>query len=66
MFEDQKVELLPERTTQYSWSGGGLNLGNQNGNLAIALALNVGNINLFGNQVNAASASAAAGSNFFG
>ena len=64
MFEDQKVELLPERTTQYNW--GGLNLGNQNGNLAISLALNVGNVNLFGKQINSASSYAAAGTNIFG
>jgi hypothetical protein len=57
MFEDQKVELLPERTTMWSFVG-------QNGNLAIAVALNVGNVNIGGNQFNVASATAVAGSNF--
>ncbi len=56
MFEDQKVELLPERTTMYHFVG-------QNGNLAIAVALNVGNVNIDGDQLNAAGAAAAAGSN---
>jgi hypothetical protein len=59
MFEDQKVELLPERTTMYS-------LVSQNGNLAIAIAVNAGNINFGRDQFNVASAEAAAGSNFFG
>jgi hypothetical protein len=59
MFEDQKVELLPERTTMQTFFS-------QNGNLAIAVALNVGNVNIGGDQLNAASAAAAAGSNFFG
>ncbi len=58
MFEDQKVELLPERTTMYSFFS-------QNGNLAIAVAVNAGNINFGGNQYNVASAESAAGSNFF-
>ena len=57
MFEDQKVELLPERTTMQAFIS-------QNGNLAIAVALNVGNINIGGDQLNAAAAAAAAGSNF--
>jgi hypothetical protein len=38
---------------------------NQNGNLAIAVAVNAGNINFGGNQWNTAMAQAAAGSNFF-
>ncbi len=59
LFEDQKVELLPERTTMYGFVS-------QNGNLAIAVALNVGNINFGGDQLNVANAAAAAGSNFFG
>ena len=58
MFEDQKVELLPERTTMYS-------LVSQNGNLAIAIAVNAGNINFGRDQLNVASAEAAAGSNFY-
>ncbi|MGY1686075.1 hypothetical protein ACI8AK_10835 [Geodermatophilus sp. SYSU D00867] len=61
MFEDQTVELLPERTTMQAFFS-------QNGNLAIAVALNVGNVNVGvlgdANQLNAAFAAAAAGSNF--
>lgn len=60
MFEDQKVELLPERTTMKARWGG---VSAQNGNLAIAVAVNAGNINLGGSQLNAALAAAAAGSN---
>jgi hypothetical protein len=60
MFEDQKVELLPERTTMQSfWSSF-----NQNGNLSIAVAVNAGNINFGGTQMNVAEAYSAAGSNF--
>ena len=58
MFEDQQVELLPERTTMHSFFS-------QNGNIAIAIAINAGNINFGGTQVNAASATAFAGSNVF-
>jgi hypothetical protein len=61
MFEDQKVELLPARTTMYTWGSY-----NQNGNLAIAVAVNAGNINVGGDQYNSAFAAAAAGSNFYG
>jgi hypothetical protein len=61
MFEDQKVELLPARTTMYTWGSY-----NQNGNLAIAVAVNAGNVNFGGDQWNTAMAEAAAGSNFFG
>jgi hypothetical protein len=57
MFEDQKVELLPERTTMQSFIS-------QNGNLAVAIALNVDNINYGRDQLNVAAAVAAAGSNF--
>jgi len=60
MFEDQKVELLPARTTMDTWGSY-----NQNGNLAIAVAVNAGNINFGGEQLNAAAAEAAAGSNFY-
>ena len=60
MFEDQQVELLPARTTMKKWGRGG----SQNGNIAIAIAVNAGNINFGGDQINVASASAAAGSNF--
>jgi len=61
MFEDQKIELLPEKTTMFRISAF-----NQNLNTAVAVALNTGNVNVFGHQANIASASAAAGSNFFG
>ena len=61
MFEDQKVELLPARTTMDSWGG----YSSQSGNLAIAVAVNAGNINFGGNQWNTAVAEAAAGSNFY-
>jgi hypothetical protein len=61
MFEDQKVELLPARTTMYtSWSY------NQNGNNALAVAANVFNVNAGHNQYNDAYAAAAAGSNIHG
>ena len=58
MFEDQQVELLPARTTMKKWGG------SQNGNFALAAAANAYNVNVGGNQLNVASASAAAGSNF--
>ena len=58
MFEDQKVELLPERTTMQ------VVVVSQNANTAIAAAANVGHINVGGNQANLAAAAAAAGSNF--
>jgi len=57
MFEDQKVELLPERTTMQV-------IVSQNGNTAIAAAANVLNVNVGGDQANIALAAAAAGSNF--
>jgi hypothetical protein len=59
MFEDQKVELLPERTTMQT-------IVSQNGNLAVAAAVNAGNVKLGRDQANIAAAAAAAGSNFFG
>jgi hypothetical protein len=55
MFEDQKVELLPERTTMYTFA--------QNHNTAVAAALNLHNINDEGDQANIAAALALAGSN---
>ena len=61
MFEDQMVELLPERTTQYNWG----TVFSQNGNLAISIAVNAGNINFGGTQVNSANSLALAGSNLF-
>jgi len=61
MFEDQKVELLPERTTMQCWGHH-----SQNHNLSIAIAVNAGNINFGGTQYNVVSAAAAAGSNIFG
>jgi hypothetical protein len=57
MFEDQKVELLPERTTM-------LTVFSQNGNLAVAAAANVFNVNAGRDQANLAAAAAASGSNF--
>jgi hypothetical protein len=59
MFEDQKVELLPERTTMQT-------IVSQNLNAAVAAAVNAGNVNLGRDQANIAVAAAAAGSNFFG
>jgi hypothetical protein len=61
MFEDQKVELLPARTTMYTWGSY-----NQNYNTAVAAAANVLNVNVGGDQYNDAYAAAAAGSNFYG
>ncbi|MGY1830390.1 hypothetical protein ACI8AA_08180 [Geodermatophilus sp. SYSU D01180] len=57
LFADEQVELLPERTTMQFIS--------QNGNTATAVAANVLNVNVGGNQLNAAVAAAAAGSNIF-
>jgi hypothetical protein len=57
MFEDQKVELLPERTTMVV-------IVSQNFNTATAVAVNAANINVGGHQANVALAAAAAGSNF--
>ena len=56
MFEDETVELLPERTTMQTFIS-------QNGNLAISIAINAGNINFGGTQVNTAVAAALAGVN---
>ncbi len=61
MFEDQKVELLPARTTMRR-AGRGAVL-NQVGNVSIAVAVNAGNINFGGTQINAAVAAALSGSN---
>ncbi len=58
LFADEQVELLPERTTMQFFV--------QNGNTATAVAVNAGNVNLFGNLANIALAAAAAGSNIFG
>jgi hypothetical protein len=58
MFEDQKVELLPARTTMQT-----VGSYNQNFNVAVAVAVNFGNVNDLGNQYNEAFAAAAAGSN---
>ncbi len=64
MFEDQTVELLPARTTmKRGGRGGGTAFFSQNGNLAIAVAVNAGNINFGGDQTNIAAAIALAGSN---
>ncbi|RBY76745.1 hypothetical protein DQ238_16905 [Geodermatophilus sp. TF02-6] len=56
LIADEQVELLPERTTMQAFFG-------QNGNLSIAVAVNAGNINFGGDQLNAAVAAALAGSN---
>jgi len=61
MFEDQKIELLPARTTMR-----GFKLNAQNYNTAVAAAVNAGNINVGGDQANLAFAAAAAGSNIYG
>jgi hypothetical protein len=61
MFEDQKIELLPARTTMRR---GRLTIVNQSFNTATAVAVNAGNINVGGDQLNVAAAEAAAGSNF--
>ncbi len=58
LFADEQVELLPERTTMQFFV--------QNGNTATAVAVNAGNVNLFGNQANIAAAIAFSGSNVFG
>jgi hypothetical protein len=58
MFEDQTVELLPERTTMQFVAA-------QNYNTAVAAAVNAGNVNVGGNQENVAIAAALAGSNVF-
>jgi hypothetical protein len=42
------------------------NVGSQNGNIAIAIAINVGNVNVGGTQINSVSAVAIAGSNVAG
>jgi len=62
MFENQTVELLPARTTMKH----GFTLINQSGNTATAVAANVLNVNVGGNQANLAFAAAAAGSNIYG
>ena len=56
MFEDQTVELLPERTTMQFVAA-------QNYNTAVAAAVNAGNVNVGGDQANIAAAVALAGSN---
>jgi hypothetical protein len=66
MFEDQTVELLPARTTMKRGKGRGGTLLNQVGNVSIAIAINAGNINFGGTQVNVAEAVALAGSNVGG
>jgi hypothetical protein len=60
MFEDLKVELLPERTTMFA-------IVSQNGNYASSTALNVLNINVgrHATQFNVANSAALAGSNVF-
>ncbi len=60
MFEDQKIELLPARTTMRQ---GRFTLINQSFNYAEAVAVNAGNVNLGGDQANIAAAVSLAGSN---
>ena len=60
MFEEQMVELLPARTTMQT-----VGSYNQNLNAALAVAANVENANVDGNQYNTAIAAAAAGSNIY-
>jgi len=62
MFEDQKIELLPARTTMKK---GKLTIINQSFNTATAAAVNAGNVNVGGDQANIAVAAALAGSNVF-
>ncbi len=62
MFEDQKVELLPARTTMKK---GKVTFVNQSFNYAAAAAVNAGNVNVGGDQANLAAAFALAGSNVF-
>jgi hypothetical protein len=59
MFEDQKIELLPARTTMKR----GVLVVSQSFNYAEAAAVNVGNVNVGGSQLNVAAAAALAGSN---
>ena len=66
MFEDQKIELLPARTTMKRGGGGRFVTLNQVGNVSIAIAVNAGNINSGGTQTNVAQAIALAGSNVSG
>ena len=58
MFEDLKIEMLPERTTMFA-------IFSQNGNYASSTALNLLNFNAgrHATQVNAATAVSLAGSN---
>ncbi|MGY1725780.1 hypothetical protein ACI79J_02285 [Geodermatophilus sp. SYSU D01062] len=62
MFEDQKIELLPARTTM---KRGGVLVVSQSFNYAEAVAVNAGNVNVGGDQANVAAALALAGSNVF-
>ncbi len=64
MFEDQKIELLPARTTMRRGGGSSLFV-NQSFNEATAVAANVNNFNVGGDQLNVAAAVALAGSNVF-
>jgi hypothetical protein len=65
MFEDQTVELLPERTVMGTWwsfqdfnfggvGGDGGNGGNGGNAIGVAIAINAGNINFGGEQYNVA------------
>ncbi len=62
MFEDQRIELLPARTTMKKSR---FSLVNQSFNTATAAAVNAGNVNVYGDQANVAGAIALSGSNVF-
>jgi hypothetical protein len=82
LFADQRVDLLPERTTMYHFGhhgcgGGGhgtrglltallqqlrsANGVSQSGNVVIVVAINAGNTNVSGTQINSATAVAIVG-----
>ena len=65
MLEDQKIELLPARTTMRNGGGGGSIFVNQSFNEATAVAANVNNFNVGGDQLNVAAAVGPDGSNGF-
>lgn len=58
MFEDQTVELLPERASLCTWGGSGGS--GHTTVIVIAIAVNAGNVDLGGHQTNEAIAIAVA------
>jgi hypothetical protein len=58
VFEDQTVELLPERASLCTWGGSGSS--GHSTVIVIAIAVNVGNVDLGGHQTNEAIAIAVA------